>query len=123
MKPNSSWSLRQNGAKPEMQSGAKAGGAGGGRAEHRGPALVEQRLLWFLFRAPEKRASAADLATGLDVEPDVIRQALKLGVRKGLLREIPKSADRPAALYAVAQRAWQEATALAAGPDPGAPSA
>jgi hypothetical protein len=42
----------------------------------------------------------------------------KAMVRKGILRELVKSADRPHAQFAVTPRYLQEAAALAAGPDP-----
>jgi hypothetical protein len=118
MKPNSSWSLRQNDNAPGPLKPSGGGGAHGSGGGKDATPLLERRICWFITRTAEKRAGSAELATGLGLTPEEARGMTKAMVRKGILRELVKSADRPHAQFAVTPRFLQEATALAAGPDP-----
>jgi hypothetical protein len=118
MKPNSSWSLRANDNAPQQPKPAGAGGGGAAGGDGRGTPLLERRIVWFVAKSAEKRATHAEIAEGLKVSVDDARATTKGMVRKGMLRELPKTAERPNAQFAVATRLLQEAAQLAAGPDP-----
>jgi hypothetical protein len=116
MKPNSSWSLKQN----DKSGGAKihAPSAGGGAPSSQSQSLMERRVLWFVQRAPEKRASAADLAGGLALNVEEVRGVVRQMIRKGMLRELPRTEARPEPCFMVGTKFIQESARLAAGPDP-----
>jgi hypothetical protein len=120
MKPNSSWSLKQNEnapSAPKPAAGAAPGGSAGGAKG--GAPMLEQRILWFLAaKAPEKRASASELAEGLGVAAEEARGVTRGMVRKAMLRELPKAAGETQTRFMVGPRLLQQAAALAAGPDP-----
>jgi hypothetical protein len=121
MKPNSSWSLKQNEnapaqPKPAGSAGGAASGAGGPRG---GTPLLEQRILWFLAaKAPEKRANVTELAEGLAVAVEEARAVTRGMVRKAMLRELPKGAGDAQSRFTVGPRLLAQAATLAAGPDP-----
>jgi hypothetical protein len=120
MKPNSSWSLKQNDNAPTPQKlDAGAGGAGAGGGDRGGTPLLERRILWFLAaKATERRASAQEIAEGLAVPLEEARQVTRGMVRKVILRELPKTADAPHGRFTVGPRFLKEAATLGAGPDP-----
>lgn len=119
MKPNSSWSLRQNDHAPAPPKPGASGAGGGGTAGGKDAVpLLERRICWFIAKAVERRASAEELAEGLGLTLEQTRTMTKAMVRKGILRELVKSEQRPKGGFAVMPRFLHEALALAAGPDP-----
>lgn len=119
MKPNSSWSLREKDqAAPKSHSLHSAGGGPGAGRSGAQTALVERRVIWFVYRAEQHRADVAEIAAGLKLEMADVKELTKSMLRKSLLRELPKTAERPNAQFAVSPRLIQEAAALAAGADP-----
>jgi hypothetical protein len=120
VKPNSSWSLKQNDNAPSAPKpaagGAASSGAGGSRG---GTPMLEQRILWFLAaKAPDRRATPSELAEGLGVAVDEARAVTRGMVRKAMLRELAKGAGDPQPRFTVGPRLLAQAQTLAAGPDP-----
>lgn len=93
---------------------AGAGAARGGL----NAAVDEQRVLWFVYKSPEHRADSTAIAAALGLDAVAIRDLIKSMIRKSMLRELPKTAERPNAQFAVAPRLIQHAAQLAGGPDP-----
>lgn len=118
MKPNSSWSLREKDAAAPKANSLSAGGGPAGARNSAHAAKTEERVIWFIYRANQHRADVNELAAGLGIEIAEVREITKQMVRKTMLRELPKSADRPFSQFAVAPRLLQNAATLAAGPDP-----
>lgn len=120
MKPNSSWSLREKDAaapKANSLTGSTAG-ANGGAAGRGSGSLLEHRVLWFVYRSQNHHAGVAEIAAGLSLEVAAVRELARGMVRKSILRELPKSPDRPHAQFAVGPKFLQQAASLATGPDP-----
>ncbi|MFN0204761.1 MAG: hypothetical protein ACKVS6_00420 [Planctomycetota bacterium] len=117
MKPNSSWSLKQN-DKAGTPKGLPQASNSSAAAGPSNQSLLERRICWFIYRAPERRATAPEIATGLSLDVEAVRASTKLMIRKAILRELPKTTERPHGGFMIGVKFIQESHQLSLGPDP-----